>query len=66
MPRFPGNAMLARKEFLSYRREESAAAAGRLSDRLTLELGSNSVFMDVDGIPLGADFVKRLTDEVAG
>jgi hypothetical protein len=58
--------MLARKVFLSYRREESAAAAGRLSDRLTLELGSNSVFMDVDGIPLGADFVKRLTDEVAG
>jgi hypothetical protein len=56
---------MARKIFLSYRREDSAGEAGRLSDRLALELGSDSVFMDVDGIPLGTDFVKRLTAEVA-
>jgi TIR domain len=54
-----------RKVFLSYRREDSAAAAGRLSDRLTAELGDNNVFMDVDGIPLGADFVERLRQEVS-
>jgi hypothetical protein len=54
-----------RKVFLSYRREDSAAAAGRLSDRLVAELGDGNVFMDVDGIALGADFVKRLIEEVA-
>jgi GAF domain-containing protein len=53
------------KIFLSYRREDSAAAAGRLSDRLVLELGDSSVFMDVDGIPYGVDFVERLEKEVA-
>lgn len=57
--------MPAKRIFLSYRREDSAGEAGRLSDRLALELGADSIFMDVDGIPLGADFVKRLTAEVA-
>ena len=57
--------MQPRKIFLSYRREDSAGEAGRLNDRLVSELGNNSVFMDVDGIPLGTDFVKRLTAEVA-
>jgi len=51
--------------FDSYRREDSAGYAGRLNDRLALEFGKDSVFMDVDGIPLGVDFVKRLTEEVA-
>ena len=51
--------------FVSYRREDSAASAGRLGDRLTRELGDGHVFMDVDGIPLGANFVKHLTAEVA-
>jgi hypothetical protein len=60
-----GRQVQPRKIFLSYRREDSAAAAGRLSDRLALELGNKSVFMDVDGIPLGVDFVKRLQLEVA-
>jgi hypothetical protein len=55
-----------RKVFLSYRREDSAAAAGRLSDRLISELGDGNVFMDVDGVPLGADFVERLQQEVSG
>jgi hypothetical protein len=51
--------------FVSYRREDSAASAGRLGDRLTRELGDGHVFMDVDGIPLGVNFVKHLTAEVA-
>jgi hypothetical protein len=67
MAQLPGGAHLEqpRKIFLSYRREDSAAAAGRLGDRLTLEF-EGAVFMDVDGIPLGTDFVKRLRAEVAG
>jgi TIR domain len=55
-----------RKIFLSYRREDSSGEAGRLGDRLAMELGRDSIFMDVDGIPLGIDFVKRLTAEVSG
>ena len=51
--------------FLSYRREDSAGRSGRLNDRLSLEFGRHSIFMDVDGIPLGTDFVKQLTREVA-
>jgi TIR domain len=50
--------------FVSYRREDSAASAGRLGDRLTHEFGDESVFMDVDSIPLGVDFVKLLADQV--
>ncbi len=59
-----GGTLQTRKVFLSYRREDSAAAAGRLSDRLVAELGDRNVFMDVDGVALGADFVKRLIEEV--
>jgi hypothetical protein len=51
--------------FVSYRREDSAGQAGRLNDRLAGEFGKDSVFMDVDGIRLGTDFVKHLTEEVA-
>jgi hypothetical protein len=52
------------KVFVSYRREDSAASAGRLGDRLAYEFVKDQVFMDVDSIPLGSDFVKRLADEV--
>ena len=40
-----------RRTFLSYRRKDSAGE-GHLADRLALELGTGSVLMDVDGIPL--------------
>jgi hypothetical protein len=56
---------MPRNVFVSYRREDGAASAGRLGDRLARELGDGRVFMDVDGIPLGADFVKLLTEKVA-
>ncbi|MBR0735410.1 toll/interleukin-1 receptor domain-containing protein [Bradyrhizobium liaoningense] len=58
------------KVFISYRREDSSGHAGRLADRLMKEfdhplgLGDRSVFRDVDGIPLGVDFVKQLTEEI--
>ena len=56
---------MPRKVFISYRREDSAGYAGRLHDRLLQEFGDTVVFIDVDSIPLGIDFVKRLTMEVA-
>ena len=41
-----------RRIFLSYRRKDSAGETGHLADCVALELGTGSVFMDVDGIPL--------------
>ena len=51
--------------FISYRRENSAGHTGRIYDRLATEFGEHSLFMDVDSIPLGSDFVKVLQDEVS-
>ncbi len=45
--------------FISYRREDASDAAGRLYDRLEAEFGE-SVFMDVDNIPPGVDFVEAI------
>ena len=42
---------------ISYRREDSAPYAGRLYDRLAADIGDDHVFMDIDTIPPGADFV---------
>lgn len=42
---------------ISYRREDSAPYAGRSYDRLAADIGDDHVFMDIDTIPLGADFV---------
>jgi hypothetical protein len=46
--------------FISYRREDSAAYAGRLYDRLSAQFGADQVFMDVDDIPPGADFASHI------
>ena len=57
--------MMMAKVFISYRREDSAASAGRIQDRLEREVGRDLLFIDVDGIPLGVNFVKVLRQEVA-
>ena len=51
--------------FISYRREDSAAYAGRLYDRLSAQFGADQVFMDVDDIPPGADFGRQIDAKVA-
>jgi formylglycine-generating enzyme required for sulfatase activity len=56
---------MASKIFISYRRDDSAAFAGRVNDRLEHEFGRESLFLDVDAIPLGFDFVEVLGAEVA-
>ena len=38
--------------FISYRRDDQGAFAGRLYDRLEPRFGKNQVFMDVDSIAL--------------
>jgi len=53
------------KIFISYRHDDSSGYAGRVHDRLQHEFGADLVFMDVDAIPLGVNFVKILREEVA-
>lgn len=50
--------------FINYRREISAAAAGRLFDRLLQHFDRECLFMDVDGIEPGVDFIKTLDDQL--
>jgi hypothetical protein len=55
----------ARRIFISYRREGDAAHAGRIADRLGNEFGRDHIFMDVDAIGLGVDFVEVINKEIA-
>jgi hypothetical protein len=51
--------------FVSYRREDAAATAGRIRDRLATEYGSDHVFFDVYTIPLGVDFRSHIDEVLA-
>jgi len=52
------------KIFLCYRREDSGGYAGRIQDQLVQDLGPDTLFINVDAIPLGVNFVRVLHDEV--
>jgi tetratricopeptide (TPR) repeat protein len=49
--------------FISYRRDDSSASAGRLYDRLSVRLPNNHIFFDVDLDP-GIDFVEAIETAV--
>jgi len=51
--------------FISYRRDDSAADTGRLYDALAARFGRESVFMDIDAIPPGADFAQVIQESVS-
>jgi len=51
--------------FISYRRADSAAQAGRMYDRLVMHFGRDLVFMDIDVIKPGVDFVEVLESAVS-
>src|SRR5580765_7867268 len=46
--------------FLCYRREDTEHATGRLADRIVMRSDRTSVFMDIDSIPPGTDFVNAI------
>jgi len=46
--------------FISYRRDDTAAEAGRLADDLGERFGTSRVFIDVDSIPLATNFEDRI------
>lgn len=50
--------------FISYRRADTSADAGRLYDALRRRFGRDSVFMDVDSIRPGQDWVDAVEDAV--
>src|SRR5690606_10510816 len=51
--------------FISYRRDESRHAAGRLADDLVDAFGADSIFRDIEGIDPGVDF-KQALDKALG
>jgi hypothetical protein len=51
--------------FLSYRREDTAGHVGRLRDALVERFGPGRVFMDLESIRGGDDFVEALEKAVA-
>ncbi|MGI9423560.1 MAG: TIR domain-containing protein [Hyphomicrobiaceae bacterium] len=56
---------MTQKIFISYRREDAQAAAGRIFDRLSAAFSKANVFMDVDAIEPGTDFVSLLDDRMS-
>ncbi len=56
---------MAGRIFINYRRDDSIGMAGRLHDRLAHTFGRAKLFMDVDHIPVGTDFVAHLNSQVA-
>jgi hypothetical protein len=52
--------------FLSYRRADSSAWAGRLNDQLELRWGRDLVFQDVEDIEPGDDWRQAIADQLTG
>lgn len=56
---------MARRIFISYRRDDTGAVAGRISDRLRHLIGDANVFFDVSTIGGGDDFEQRISAALA-
>jgi TPR repeat protein len=52
------------KLFINYRREDTAPYASRLYDRLTAHFGEDQVFIDIDEIEQGEDFVEAINRKI--
>jgi hypothetical protein len=52
--------------FISYRRDDSHEAAGRIYDYFGAHLGKHRVFKDVDSIPAGVDFRQEIRRRISG
>ena len=56
--------MAPKRVFISYRRDDTGPAAGRVYDRLSHLLSKSNVFFDVSTIGGGEDFYKKITSEI--
>jgi hypothetical protein len=50
--------------FISYRRDDTSGYAGRLHDKLSSAFGDAEIFMDIEGIEPGVDFVNAIEEAV--
>src|SRR3954447_9453199 len=50
---------------ISYRRDDSLDITGRIFDRLAAHFGRETVFRDIDNIPIGVDFRRHLDTALA-
>ena len=50
--------------FITYRRVDSSPQTGRIADRLQSHFGDESVFYDIDTIPLGVDFPTFISNQL--
>ena len=46
--------------FVSYRRDDAAHVTGRIADALASRVGRENVFVDVDSVAPGEDFVRKI------
>lgn len=53
------------KVFISYRRDDTAAVAGRLYDRLAQKFGAEKIFKDTHSIPVGVNFKTYIADAIS-
>ncbi|HEX7532304.1 MAG TPA: toll/interleukin-1 receptor domain-containing protein, partial [Methyloceanibacter sp.] len=51
--------------FINYRRDDAPGVAGRLYDHLARSFSRGQIFIDVDAIKPGLDFVKQLDAQVS-
>lgn len=51
--------------FISYRRDDSADAAGRLAERLRQHFPQSEIFLDISSIKPGVDFAEVIKQEVS-
>lgn len=52
------------KIFISYRRDDTGGYAGRMYDRLAAHFGPDHLFIDVDTLEPGEDFVQAIEERV--
>lgn len=52
------------KVFVNYRRDDASHLAGRLYDRLAARFPKNQIFIDVDNLDPGVDFVEAIEQSV--
>src|SRR5208282_6637723 len=55
---------MTKKVFISYRRTDTAPAAGRLYDRFCRLIGPRNVFLDVGAIDAGENFEAKIQHEI--
>jgi hypothetical protein len=51
--------------FINYRRDDASYPEGRLYDQLSTRFPKRQIFMDVDNLDAGVDFVEAIEQSVA-